>query len=411
MAIPYGTFTELDQSDRPLLNDALNFVRSVEVDEVLAAMVPRLTVQQREAVGAHAVVAHVAVLLFPDSVEALVAELRESGLHVDMPVPSVVVSERLARRYGLAVESLPVTILHVRQNNSDTVAVEIFALPAASDHIAVRERAERNESHLALQLDTTDDVLIEGVHALLTGPGNLLPDGGGYNAFEDCTALYYRYPSGEISAIPYKRLELRVRGRVAVPNAGHDPAIRLLELMTGAWTTQAIAVAVEIGLIDCLSGPRIPVETKSIGTLAKRLGVDPDALTRLLRYLASIGVLAPAGDSYTLTEIGELLRHEAPGSLRPLALLYGGPFYQSFGALEHAVRTGREGFERLFGKGHFDYFAEHAELGELFNAGMAASAPMFEPVPGLVDVSDARVVVDIGGGTAELLSRFLTQAP
>jgi hypothetical protein len=74
--------------------------------------------------------------------------------------------------------------------------------------------------------------------------------------------------------------------------------------------------------------------------------------------------------------------------------------------LTQAVRTGIPGFEQLFGENHFDYFARHPEPADDFDRSMAASARMFEPVPTHpVIAGDAgpRVVIDVAGGTGELL--------
>ncbi|MBV9314944.1 MAG: methyltransferase [Pseudonocardia sp.] len=416
----------LDQADHALVDEALSYVRGADTDSVLANLVPRLTEGQRTSVAAHCALSHAAVLVFPASVDELIAGLRAQGLAVDEAVPSVVVRERLSRRYGVPVDALSVAIVHVHvpEPDRDPRMVELFALevPPGSGlaGIAARERAERNESHLALDVGVPDDVVMAGLRALLIDQGGLVADGGGYNSLEDCTVLYFRGPGGGgqgPDAHHYRRLELRVRGHWPAALAEHraiaadDPTKRLLELMTGAWTTQAIAAAAELGLADQLPGPGVPAVPGPIGELADRLAVDPDGLARLLRYLASVGLVTSVGDSYTLTALGEPLRRDARHSLRPLALLYGGPFYQSFGALAHAVRTGREAFESLFGQGHFSYFAERPALAELFDSAMAANAPMFEPIARLVDFSDARVVVDVAGGNGELLGRILGHAP
>lgn len=99
--------------------------------------------------------------------------------------------------------------------------------------------------------------------------------------------------------------------------------------------------------------------------------------------------------------------------MRALALMYGGPFYHSFAGLTDTVRTGEDAFERLYGAPHFDHFARHPELEDLFDRSMAASSPMFEPLPAhpAVAAEDARVVVDVGGGTGELLGRILAAHP
>ncbi|WP_234327119.1 acetylserotonin O-methyltransferase [Streptomyces sp. NRRL WC-3742] len=353
----------------------------------------------------------------------MTAALRARGLTVEEPRPSVVVRERLSRRYGVPVDALDVVIVHVRLPAGDRGPrmVELFALEVlpGSDlsAIAVRERALRHESHVALQVTTTDDVVVAGLRALVGDSGALTADGGGYNAHEDCTVLYFRSTGIESAGGGWHRLELRVDGHHPLVLSRHrdqgaeDPATGLLELMTGAWTTQAIAVAAELGLADHLPVPGAGRVPDPVETVAGRLGVDGEGLARLLRYLAAVGVVAPVGASYELTALGETLRRDARHSLRPLALLYGGLFYRSFAALAHAVRTGHEAFEVVFGQPHFDYFAAHPETAALFDAAMAASSPMFEPITGLVDFSADRVVVDVAGGSGELLSRILRSAP
>ncbi|GAA2239697.1 MULTISPECIES: methyltransferase [Kitasatospora] len=417
---------ELDPADRTLVEESLAFVSGADTDGVLAGLAPGLTERQRASVAAHCAMAHAAVLVFPASLDRLIAGFRSAGFSVGEPVPSVVVRDRLSLRYGVPADALNVRIVHIHRPSTGHGPgfVELFALeaPGGSEFtgIAARERTERNESHLALDVGAPDDVVLAGLSSLLTEHGGLTADGGGYNAVEDCTVLYFRSPEATppgSNPDHYRRLELRVLGHHPGALAAHtatatdDPTKRLLELMTGAWTTQAIAVAAELGLADHLPGPSRPEAPCPIGELAERLGVAPDGLTRLLRYLTAAELVTPTTDSYRLTALGELLRRDARHSLRPLALLYGGPFYQSFGALAHAVRTGQEAFATIFGQGHFDYFAEHPALATLFDSAMAASAEMFEPVPGLVDLSDARVVVDVGGGSGELLSRFLAHTP
>ncbi|WP_445160782.1 methyltransferase [Mycobacterium sp. Dal123C01] len=181
------------------------------------------------------------------------------------------------------------------------------------------------------------------------------------------------------------------------------PAHRLLEVMSGAWATQAVAVASELRLADHIA-QGVPTEE-----LAERVGADHATLRRLMRYLASVGVLRTIGDRFELTEVGQWLRSDIPNSMRPLASLYGGTFYESFKHLGRAVRTGQDSFAYAFGQGHFDYFAQRPELE--FNAAMAASAAALKGVAELVDLARARLVIDVGGGNGELLKQILHAAP
>ncbi|MFD0572254.1 methyltransferase [Kitasatospora gansuensis] len=130
-----------------------------------------------------------------------------------------------------------------------------------------------------------------------------------------------------------------------------------------------------------------------------------------------LDVVSADGDGYRLTETGALLRTDVPASMRPLALLYGGPFYRSFAALGHTVRTGETAFDHLHGENHFDHFARDPELAALFDESMAASSRMFDPLPthpvvtAAARASAPATVVDVAGGNGELLGRLLAAHP
>ncbi|MFL6072275.1 MAG: methyltransferase [Mycobacteriales bacterium] len=411
MAQQRAARARLDAADLARLDATVDFIRTHDTDRVLAGAVPGLDAGARAAVAAHCRFGHAAVLVFPSSVDGLRAELRERGLHTGPPGPSVVVRDRLSARYGRPRHGLEVAILRAPVTGRDGAAceVEVFAVAAPPGSglaaLAAAERAGDHEAHVALAVPAADHVVLSGLRAALVDRGGMTGDGGGYNRHENSTVLYFR------GAGP--RLELIAAGEHAEVLAVHrrrsgQPAERLLRLMTGAWTTQAIAVAAELRLADHLSDHPDRTTTR----LAGLTGADPDSLRRLLRYLASLGVVvAGPGDTYALTDLGLLLRTDAEHSLHPLALLYGGAFYESFGQLAHAVRTGREGFDHLFGAHHFEYFSARPALAELFDRAMAAGASIFGTVAEVVDLTAARTVVDVAGGNGELLGHLLRAAP
>ncbi|WP_354643757.1 methyltransferase [Kitasatospora camelliae] len=429
------TAAPTDRCDLDRIEDAVAFIRTHDTAGVLAALLPGLDPAERAGLAAHSAFTHAAVLVFPESVAGLREELRAGGLDVGPVTPSVVVRDRLARRYGRPADTLDVGILRAPVTAADgrPCEVEIFALAvpagAGQDAVVAAERARQHEAHLALEVTRPDAVVLAGLRETLLTRGRMTADGGGHNAHEGSTVLYFRCP--EDTGTPYTRLELNARGAhpgvlgrhlgegtpaQSAGRGGHDgadghrgPAERLLHLMTGAWATQALAVAADLRLADHLAAEPRP----DLARLADLTGTHRESLGRLLRYLATLGVVTTAdpADGYLLTPIGELLRTDAESSLHPLALMYGGPFYRSFGELGHSVRTGREGFDHLFGAHHFEYFAERPELADLFDRSMAASSAMFGPIPGLVDLSAVRTVVDVAGGNGELLSRILRAAP
>jgi hypothetical protein len=95
-------------------------------------------------------------------------------------------------------------------------------------------------------------------------------------------------------------------------------AATVWQLIMGFRVTQLLHVAAKLGVADHLHTPRTPDE------LASRVGADPGALHRILRALASLGIFSERTDvAFTLTPLPELLRSDAPGSLRGAALIYG----------------------------------------------------------------------------------------
>ncbi|MFJ7587609.1 methyltransferase [Streptomyces sp. NPDC097617] len=425
--------------DTASLREAARFVREHDSAALLPLLLPGLRGPDLQALAGHCRFAHAGLLLCPPDADSLRAQLTDCGLPVDTPFhPSVVVRERLARRHRRDPAELDVRIMRPQVHDSagQRRAVEVFALfvPPHSglEAIAAYERTRRHEAHLAFEVEHPEPLALRGLCAILARHG-AVPDGGGYNPHEDGTVLYFTLPAD--AACDYRRLELYARGDHRDTLAAHldrpdrrghprddarQPAETLLQLFTGAWTTQALAVFARLGLPDAMD-TRTAFRTEDI---ARVTGTHPASLATLLRYLAMLGVVTQEHDQdqehdalFRLTELGALLGADAPGSMRSLALMYGGPFYRSFGGLDHAVRTGQPAFDRLFGENHFDHFARDPELAALFDRSMAAGARMFQPLPTHPVVTAAAqaiapaTVVDIAGGNGELLGRILTAHP
>ncbi|MBD0692931.1 methyltransferase [Streptomyces sp. CBMA123] len=413
--------TATPPDDTARLRATADFVREHDTADLFPLLLPGLDGPERRALAERCRFSHAALLLLPPDAATLHAQLAACGLDFDAPPqPSVVVRGRLARRHGRTEADLDVSILRPPvPGPGGERTVEVFALtvPPGSDlaDLAAHERAHDHEAHLAFEVTDPDPLALRGLCALLARHG-ATPDGGGHNPHEDSTVLYFTAPTGARTG--YRRVELHAHGdhrAVLADHLGQDPAQHsaetLLQQLTGAWTTQALAVSARIGLPDAL-------DTRTGTTaadLAATLDAHPQSLTTLLRYLTMLGIVAEDQDGYRLTGTGALLRADAPGSMRPLALMYGGPFYRSFAELEHTVRTGGAAFDHLFGENHFDHFARDPELAELFDQSMAASSRMFDPLPAhpviTAAAGTAGTVVDIAGGNGELLGRLLSAHP
>ena len=70
-----------------------------------------------------------------------------------------------------------------------------------------------------------------------------------------------------------------------MPEDGDDPGGALLQLVNGYQITQAIHVAVMLGLADYVTSEPRPLED-----VADEVGVDRSALYRLVRALSTVGV-------------------------------------------------------------------------------------------------------------------------
>ena len=180
-------------------------------------------------------------------------------------------------------------------------------------------------------------------------------------------------------------------------------------MITGFRLSAALNVAAELGLSDLLaSGPR------TVAELATEASADEDTLHRLLHALATVGVYDERGDGrYALTELGEGLRSDVPGSLRPLArTLSCHALWSAYAHLGHSVRTGENAFEALHGHDVWTHRRGHPEENEIFNQNMTALTSLVaEAVAEAYDFSAVSTVVDVGGGEGLLLETVLTRHP
>jgi hypothetical protein len=186
-----------------------------------------------------------------------------------------------------------------------------------------------------------------------------------------------------------------------------DRNAELRRKLMGFIISQAIVAVTAAGVVD-----RLATGPSTCEDLAAVAGVDVDALRRYLRVLVAEGVLAqPADDVFALTPMGALLRADTPGSLSHFAVLMSGEAYLAWGQVEHALRTGKSGFEAAYGEPYFSWLAEHPDEQARFNRAQAGLVerrllPLLER-----DWTGMSMVVDVGGGNGALLMALLADRP
>ncbi len=187
-----------------------------------------------------------------------------------------------------------------------------------------------------------------------------------------------------------------------------DPRLTLRHLGEGFQIAQGVSVMARLGIADLLADG-----ARTSGELAALADADPDALYRLLRALASVGVLVEAdGRRFSLTAVGEGLRTDVEGSLNGWVAFIGSPLlWQAWGDLEHSVRTGANAFQHLHGEDVWTYRSTRPEESALFDRAMASLSHQQRHAVSVYDFTPFATIADVGGGTGSFLARILTMTP
>jgi O-methyltransferase domain/Dimerisation domain len=187
------------------------------------------------------------------------------------------------------------------------------------------------------------------------------------------------------------------------------PHAQLIQMAMGHWVSHIVYVAAKLNLADRLVNGAMTAEQ-----LAGPMETDPSSLYRLMRTLASLGILTEdAEHRFALTQLGEAMKSGAPGSARATILTIASPWWSSgFGELMYSVQTGKSGFEKMVGMPIFDWFAKNPEEASLFNETMVGIHGAEPPaVAAAYDFSAQKTIVDVGGGTGSLLTAVLGKYP
>jgi hypothetical protein len=182
------------------------------------------------------------------------------------------------------------------------------------------------------------------------------------------------------------------------------------QIVMGAFASQAVYVAAKLGIADLVKD-----NPRAVADLAAATGTNANALYRVLRALASIGVFTEtAPKTFALTPLAEPLLSDRPGSMREMAIWIGEePHWRVYGEMLHSVRTGEAAWARVHGEEVFPYlFETDRALGDIFNRAMTSfSATVAPAIAAAYDTSAAETLIDIAGGHGLLLSAFLKANP
>lgn len=200
-----------------------------------------------------------------------------------------------------------------------------------------------------------------------------------------------------------------------VPNAhsrssAATPAhVQLIQMGVAIWQARAVYAAAELGIADLLADGPLTAED-----IARKTGTHAPSLSRLLRALASCGIVeeTPSGE-FATTALGNALRDGAPGAARATILTIAGSWqWKAWDQFLNALRTGESGMKAAHGKELFGFLADEPLHGERFNDAMVGMHGAVAPaVAAAYDFSQFKSIADIGGGKGALLTTILKAHP
>lgn len=187
------------------------------------------------------------------------------------------------------------------------------------------------------------------------------------------------------------------------------PNVAVFQIASSTVAAQALWVVAELGIADHVHDEATPVEA-----LAQMTGANADALYRVMRFLASIGIFRELDERrFGHTDMSSVLRHDHPSRARAaVRMIASPPMWGALGQLMHTVKTGETAFLKAHGQGIFPFLAEHPEDAAVFNDAMIGVHGGEPPaVAAAYDFAKLQTVVDVGGGTGNLILHILRRHP
>jgi 2-polyprenyl-3-methyl-5-hydroxy-6-metoxy-1,4-benzoquinol methylase len=181
----------------------------------------------------------------------------------------------------------------------------------------------------------------------------------------------------------------------------------LVQMAMAYSRSRIVCAAARLGIADVLRD-----DERSVDELAAACAADPSALHRLLRALASFGVVEEVAIArFRLTAFGQPLRKDAPQSAWFQVVFWADLLADEWSHLTDCIRTGKPARD-VRNPGCPSRWSQDPDANSIFRAVMG-TAPVedYEPIAQAWDFSQAKVVADLGGGGGALLHAILRLNP
>jgi hypothetical protein len=182
----------------------------------------------------------------------------------------------------------------------------------------------------------------------------------------------------------------------------------LTEMAMGYSRSRVLCAAARLGVADAIKDGE-----RSVNQLAVSCGAHPASLHRLLRALASIGVVAETTPQhFVLTPFGQPLRRDAANSEWAAIVFWADLIADGWSHLTECVRTGDHSMRVMEREGVASRWTKDPNARAVFGAVMGtAPAEDYMPIARAWDFSNYHVIADLGGGGGALIAAVLQAFP
>ncbi|QSA97634.1 methyltransferase [Methylococcus sp. EFPC2] len=195
-----------------------------------------------------------------------------------------------------------------------------------------------------------------------------------------------------------------------LPNRLTPAPFRLMQIGSAFWQSRALYVAARLDIAGILGDDRL-----SVAEIAGRTGADPDALHRLLRMLASVGVFREmSAGLYRNNKLSSCLRTGHLQCVRPMILMHNSdatsrPWYEQ---LEQGIRTGEVPFRLTHGQELYAWMDAHPDFDALFGQAMdSVEALIGDSFTTEFDWRPFTRMIDVGGSRGAKSVAILRRHP
>ena len=196
----------------------------------------------------------------------------------------------------------------------------------------------------------------------------------------------------------------------ALPNKVTPAPFRLMQIGSAFWQSRALYVAARLDIASVLGDESLPA-----AEIAARVSAHPDAIPRLLRMLAAMGIFEEVSPgTFRNNKLSAHLREDNPKNVRAMILMHNSdvmsrPWYEQ---LEQGVRSGDIPFSLTHGQALFDYMDSHPEFDALFSRAMdSVEALTGDSFATDFDWGRFARVIDVGGSKGSKSLAILKRHP